>query len=311
MAIKDLRILNKMNYISKGFAKKTCEAVSAHHRSTNRFTQAQRWLSASLSLYCILESVSTFAQTQQAPQKRVAEFAINQWQSFSKKSPVVRTQADVNRLANAPAEYTRCSVINTFWAKGVQSPPPSGKRSSDTCKWPQVAFYCVVNGKNIPNMPDCPSKQKDNVWDLAPWSAAFISYVFRSTGAGTSFAYSGSHSTYIIEALKNTRGETSLTPKFFGYSINEVAPGIGDLICAPRGSYVRMRFEEIPLSKGSAFHSHCDLVVSVGKNSIELIGGNVGDTVAKTIVNVNQDGRIVVDQPDFRNWFVVIKNRMP
>jgi len=299
-----------MNFTSKGLVKKTCDAVSAHHRSTNRFTQVQRWLSASLSLFCFLESGSAFAQTQQAPQKRVAEFAINQWQSFSKEPPVVRTQADVNRLANTPAEYSKCGVINTFWAKGIQSSPPSGKRPADTCKWPPVAFYCVLNGKSIPNMPDCPPEQKDKVWDLAPWSAAFISYLFRSTEAGTSFAYSGSHSTYIIEALKNTRGKLSGSPKFFGYSISEAAPGIGDLVCAPRGSNVKMSFEEIPLAKGSAFESHCDLVVSVAKDSIELIGGNVGDTVAKTIVKVNQDGRIVVDQPDFRNWFVVIKNRM-
>lgn len=260
---------------------------------------------------CFLTPAKSNAQqSQQTPQARVAETATNLWRSFSNKPPVVRSQADVERLSETPAEYSKCSVINSFWSQGVQGSPPSGARSSDTCKWPKVAYYCLMNGQKLPNLPSCKESQKDEVWDRAPWSAAFVSYVFRNAGAGSNFAYSGSHSTYIIQAIRAAKGESSNTPDFVGYSIKDVAPSVGDLVCAPRGKAKGMRFEEIPLSKGSAFQSHCDIVVSVGASTIELVGGNVGDTVAKTIVKIDPKGHIIVDQPAFRNWFVVIKNRM-
>lgn len=263
------------------------------------------------TITCQLFSPNALAQTQQTPQEKVAEVAVKQWQGFSENPPFVRTQADIDRLAKTPAEYLQCTKINRFWSMGVQDSPPSGARSSDTCKWPKVAYYCLVNDTKIPNLPTCKDDQKDEVWDRAPWSAAFVSYVFRSTGAGSNFAYSGSHSTYIVEAIRNTIGKSSMTPMFFGYSIDEASPAIGDLICAPRGKTKSWRFDDIPLTSKSKFTSHCDIVVSVGKDTLEVIGGNVGDTVAKTIVRINEKGRIVRDQPDFRNWFVVIKNRMP
>jgi hypothetical protein len=149
---------------------------------------------------------NALAQTQQTPQARVAEVAVREWQGFSNNPPVVRTQADVDRLAKSPAEYSQCAVINKFWSMGVQGVPPSGSRSSDTCKWPKVAYYCQVDDTRIPNLPSCKDSQKDEVWDRAPWSAAFVSYVFRSAGASANFAYSGSHSTYIVEAIRNTKG---------------------------------------------------------------------------------------------------------
>ncbi len=236
---------------------------------------------------------------------------MRQWQAFSKTPPVVKTQADVNRLSKTPAEYSQCAEINRFWSIGVEELPPHGIRSSDSCKWPKVAYYCLSNNTKIPNLPSCKEKQKDKVWDLAPWSAAFVSYVFRSAGIGAkNFAYSGSHSAYIVEAIRNAKGESSKTPMFFGYPIDKASPARGDLICALRGNNAsKSTFDDIPATKG--FESHCDIVVSTGKDTLEAIGGNVGDTVAKTIVRINDKGRIIVDQKYFRNWLVVIKNRMP
>jgi hypothetical protein len=174
-----------------------------------------------------------------------------------------------------------------------------------------VAFFCLVNNNKVPNLRSCKDAQKDQVWDRAPWSAAFVSYVFRTAGAGTNFAYSGSHSTYIVEAVRNAKGLSTRTPRFFGYPIGEASPSVGDLVCAPRGQFKSWNFVDIPYSDRGQFLSHCDVVVSVGRGAIEVVGGNVGDTIAKTIVRVNGQGRIVVDQPSFRNWFVVIKNRIP
>ena len=43
---------------------------------------------------------------------------------------------------------------------------------------------------------------------------------------------------------------------------------------------------------------------------IEVVGGNVADTLAKTIFLINGQGLVVVDQPGLINWFVVIQNRI-
>ncbi|WP_301337827.1 DUF2272 domain-containing protein [Microcystis sp. MC19] len=58
------------------------------------------------------------------------------------------------------------------------------------------------------------------------------------------------------------------------------------------------------------FESHCDIVVAKNNNQLEVIGGNVGDSVAKTIVSLDDQGHIKVTKPDFRPWFVVIKNNL-
>ena len=39
------------------------------------------------------------------------------------------------------------------------------------------------------------------------WSAAFISYIMKFSGAGDNFKYSNSHSVYIRDAIKNRKSE--------------------------------------------------------------------------------------------------------
>lgn len=51
-------------------------------------------------------------------------------------------------------------------------------------------------------------------------------------------------------------------------------------------------------------------MVAKNNNQLEVIGGNVGDSVAKTIVSLDAQGHIKVTKPDFRPWFVVIKNNL-
>ena len=244
-------------------------------------------------------------------QERVATIATREWREFVGNMAVVRTKQDVDKLALRPAEYDGCLTINRYWNEGVgEAYPISNGRLKNTCTWPKVAYYCKINGLSLPNYKPCNRKQKDAVWDFAPWSAAFVSYVFKQSGAGSSFQYAPAHSKYIIESIRNTKGRQTLTPRLFGYSIADVSPSIGDLICAPRGENHGLQYNDIPLGREASFESHCDIVVSVGTNIVEAIGGNVGDTVAKTIVSTDQNGRIINDQPEFRNWIVVIKNRI-
>jgi hypothetical protein len=225
-------------------------------------------------------------------QQLIAQNAIDEWISFNAPNrPMVQSLDDVSRLEKNPMEYRKCLRINQFWAAVPANnvKPPRG----DSC------------ALNIPPTPQ--GKGQARKWDDFPWSAAFISFIMQESGAGNTFKRSGRHATYIVDSVKNK--DTANYP-FRGYRINERRPEIGDLICAPRGKENTNLTYDMIVRTGD-FKSHCDIVVAINTNStIEVIGGNVGDTVAKTIVALNRDGYVDEADKSFRKWFVLIKNDM-
>jgi hypothetical protein len=249
-----------------------------------------------LSLFCLgTGTVLCFAPLGYAQpasktfQQTVAQKAIDEWISFNAPNrPVVNSSTDVSLLEKSPLEYRKCLRINQFWTAvpAHDSKPPNG----NSCSF---------------NMPPTPEgKGQLNKWNEFPWSAAFISYIMNVSGAGNTFKYSGRHAVYIVASVKNRN-----TPNypFRGYPINEMRPEVGDLICAPRGANKRdLTYGKI-VETGD-FQSHCDIVVAKNSSTVEAIGGNVGDTVAKTIVALDANGFLKVTDKSFRPWFVVIKN---
>lgn len=114
------------------------------------------------------------------------------------------------------------------------------------------------------------------------WSAAFISYVMRVSGAGDRFPYSPNHSTYINAAASgSTTGLRAQNPASY-------APRPGDLVCAGRDTARTVRFESLPTRNG--FPAHCGLVVAQRPNQISIIGGNVDDAVTLTHVPTGPTG---------------------
>lgn len=123
----------------------------------------------------------------------------------------------------------------------------------------------------------------------AAWSAAFISYLFKEAGAGSRFPYASSHSVYIREAVKNRNAG-----KRFGllaYTPDEYAPKVGDLVCYPRQSGVTFDTDH-------AYDSHCDIVVAVNRVAGQLItiGGNVSNSVTKTVYPINASGQVTASK---------------
>ena len=119
----------------------------------------------------------------------------------------------------------------------------------------------------------------------AAWSAAWISYLFKTAGAGSEFPYAVSHSTYIRKAVENRNAG-----KRFGlvaYKPGERQPKIGDLICYPRQSGITFETDH-------AYDSHCDIVVAINKatNQVITLGGNVSNSVSKTVYPLNDQGLI-------------------
>jgi Uncharacterized protein conserved in bacteria (DUF2272) len=142
--------------------------------------------------------------------------------------------------------------------------------------------------------------------DYYAWSAAFISYVMRTAGAGARFPYSPSHSVYINVAKNMKLGRTSGWV-VVAEQVDQYTPTSGDLICYWRGRR-RITYERLPARH---FPAHCDIVVQRDKNQISVIGGNVDAAVTMKHIPVTADGRLseagdrVLDSR--YPWFVVLR----
>jgi hypothetical protein len=133
------------------------------------------------------------------------------------------------------------------------------------------------------------------------WSAAFIDYVMRMAGAGRRFPYSPTHSDYINAARRSSNWAISAQPP------ESYAPQRGDLICMWRGRQPIV-YANLPTGR---FQGHCDMVVAIRPGSLDVIGGNVENSVSMRHIPVtangylaNPDGTIV--DPD-HPWFVVMR----
>ena len=151
-----------------------------------------------------------------------------------------------------------------------------------------------------------------------PWSAAFISYIFRLGGAGNTFPYSVGHHTYVSRAVRNNvNNQTRNT--LVAYSSKDEAPEVGDLLWRGRKPETKTKnsldtskwglddiIKHLKAGKGS-FPSHCDLVVQVDYDNGVLysIGGNVSDRVLRLKSEIEEGGMLQNSQ-----YTVVIKNNI-
>jgi hypothetical protein len=124
--------------------------------------------------------------------------------------------------------------------------------------------------------------------DTHPWSAVFISYVMRTAGAGPAFAYSAAHQTYIRAARQNRLSGNTANP-FWAFRATEIAPRVGDLVCAARATS-GATYDNIGDPQTRATHS--DVVTEVLPGRIRVIGGNVSQTVGEKSLRTLPDGRL-------------------
>ena len=135
------------------------------------------------------------------------------------------------------------------------------------------------------------------------WSAAFVSYVMRSAGAGRRFPYSADHADYINagKRMKLGQGGDWLV---VAERLQDYAPRPGDLVCFGRGPARGLRYEDLPTP--GLFPSHCDIVVDTAEpGRVAVIGGNVQDSVTLNYVPVGQDGKLATPEG------IVLDTRFP
>lgn len=140
------------------------------------------------------------------------------------------------------------------------------------------------------------------------WSGAFISYVMKAAGAGRRFVYSGSHSPYVRRSIRAARtGDGGAS--FTGHRLRDFSPRPGDLVCNALVDGVD--YDNLP----RYWSGHCDIVVAVRRGSIDVIGGNLSDTVGKRTLKTDRRGRLLPHQsrridPYVKRWFVIIETRI-
>ncbi len=124
--------------------------------------------------------------------------------------------------------------------------------------------------------------------DYYAWSAAFISYVMRTAGAGPRFPYSPSHYVYINIGKEMKLGHTSGWV-VMAERVDALCAGAGRSHLPTRAERYKLTYEKLPRRR---FAGHCDMVVARDKGQISVIGGNVDHAVTMKHVPVTTDGRL-------------------
>lgn len=134
-----------------------------------------------------------------------------------------------------------------------------------------------------------------------PWSAAFISWDIESAGVPRDlFCPDARHTIYVERMVERARRPGAA---FVPLHLNERAPQVGDLICSARDGGTTS-LENMDRGPG-----HCDIVVEVRRGEVHGIGGNVGDSVTRSVFPLDASG--FLSPISARQFFTVIENRLP
>lgn len=180
--------------------------------------------------------------------------------------------------------------------------PASGNlRETDAAATPILQqYYREGAGTDVPAQD-----LQSTTWQAShPWSAVFVSWVMRTAGAGTSFRYSPAHQSYIRAARRNRLDGNTASP-FWAFRPTEVAPQVGDLVCASRANS-GATYDNIGDAQGRP--THCDIVTEIRPRSLRVIGGNVRQNVDAKTIRTLPDGRLALDGDQAR-FFAVVRCR--
>jgi hypothetical protein len=133
------------------------------------------------------------------------------------------------------------------------------------------------------------------------WSAVFISWVMRTVGAGRRFEYSAAHQRYIAAAKRN-RLDTDVNNPFWAYPLDELPPEVGDLVCTGRDAS-GATYENIDNGRRAC---HVDIVTAVDGDVLEVVGGNVGQSVGRKRLRTSA-GFVDTSAPRQGEYFAVIR----
>ncbi len=197
-----------------------------------------------------------------------------------------------------------------YWGDSTWDLVRGKERIEHTDKDPEYADYVLKKYcAFVPggNGADLVSIMNDD-W---AWSAVGMSRALQIAGyTKGEFPFSARHSDYIrhFVAARKT-GQTGA--KFLAYRLNEKGgePAPGDLVAyarPPKGKSLTSQQAATRFDSTKKYNSHCDVVVEVRDNEIDVIGFNVKNSVTLKTLRLSQHGHID-DQEHL--WFAVLKRQ--
>jgi hypothetical protein len=209
-----------------------------------------------------------------------------------RRPPVDPALVKGNILRLAEAEWNAFGSQIIYLENGRERIDPVGVWEDERRGSPRIADYWRSVGEDWLGI-NCDK----------PWSAAFISWIMLESGVPpTLFEPSGLHADY-LRAIAASENEP--TARFALRDAKLFAPRPGDLICAPRAGASIAAFDQIP----DGTPMHCDLVTFNAGGRLESIGGNVRNSVSKTVRQVGADGLLPMSGD--RPWVLVVEDRYP
>jgi hypothetical protein len=206
------------------------------------------------------------------------------------RPPVDPALVKGNILRLADAEWNAFGGQTISYENGRERIDPVGTWEDERRGSPRIGQYWRTVGEDWSGY-DCDK----------PWSAAFISWLMLEAGVPAQlFPSSGLHSDY-LRAIADTEGDPNA--RFALRDAKLFRPRPGDLICATRAGASIPAYNQIP--DGTTMH--CDLVVLNDGGMLESIGGNVRNSVSKTVRASGPDGLLPHDRP----WVLVVEDRYP
>lgn len=169
-----------------------------------------------------------------------------------------------------------------------------------------IDTYCALFFKKPIKWPTIANIANDDY----PWSAVTISYIMRQAGfAPGEFPIAQGHSRYLRWGIAARRANDK-TAAYWGYRVDEpeAKPAPGDIVGCARG--VKNLSPAATLKyfdRTGDYPSHSDIVVAARPGEVDVIGGNVRDSVTKKTLALNAAGQLADKN---HPWFVVLKKRL-
>ena len=125
----------------------------------------------------------------------------------------------------------------------------------------------------------------------------------RSSSEYDSFFFSAAHADYIRDAVRK-RNQNDVSAPFWAFRLEEHEPQLGDLVCGWRNR--RVSLDTVPDS--GFFPSHCDIVAIKRVKTVQVIGGNVGNSVKVKSFSLDERGFLDPSKQGQRSLFAVLRN---
>ncbi|MEI9897871.1 MAG: DUF2272 domain-containing protein [Chthoniobacter sp.] len=205
----------------------------------------------------------------------------------AKAAAVVATPASIK------AQIVQQAIIEwNFW--GQSTPGHIHRTESDPVVVPHIETYWSL-GVEDPHPGDHDT----------PWSAAYHFLVHAHRRGWKRFSLQRpTFGLYLPCDTGQTEWEWNIL--FLGYRLKEYAPQVGDLVCWARQAGISYENQN-----HGAYAGHSDLVVAVNNGNVEVIGGNVSNSVTRRPLPTDSQGHLLPTPGGHAEYLIaVMENKL-